>query len=75
MIQALALRRAEAAIASEINEVDNSITIAGGVTAANLPQAARKFRCSEATSVSGSAFGVSVSEFFIWESFKTKAAT
>jgi hypothetical protein len=33
-------------MAFEVRDVDNSIVIAGGVTTANLPQAARNFRRS-----------------------------
>jgi hypothetical protein len=45
----------EAMTAVEVNDVDNSSVIAGGVTTANFPQAARNFRRSaEAVSLSGS---------------------
>jgi hypothetical protein len=42
-------------MAVDVNDVDNSIVIAGGVTTANFPQAARNFRRSapEAVSLSG----------------------
>src|SRR4030095_316581 len=40
----------EAATASELSDVDRSIVMAGGVTAANLPQEARNLRRSSLTS-------------------------
>ncbi|OCK56980.1 hypothetical protein LMTR3_15340 [Bradyrhizobium sp. LMTR 3] len=39
-------------IASEVKVVDNNNVIAGGVTAANFPQAARNFRRSASASFS-----------------------
>ena len=40
-------------MASEVNDVDSSIVIAGGVTTANFPHVARNFRRSASASFSG----------------------
>ena len=45
-------------MAVEVNDVDNSSVIAGGVTTANFPQAARNFRRSASDAVSLSGWGM-----------------
>jgi hypothetical protein len=50
----------EAAIASEFSDVDSNIVMAGGVTAANLPQEARNLRRSSSTSTGCGTFSSGV---------------
>jgi hypothetical protein len=45
-------------MAVEVKDVDNNIVIAGGVTTANFPQAARNFRRSAPEAVSLSGWGM-----------------
>jgi hypothetical protein len=48
-------------MAVEFSDVDNSSVIAGGVTTANFPQAARNFRRSAAEAASASFIGLGIS--------------
>lgn len=50
-----ALRPPECAIAVDVNDVDKSRVIAGGVTAANLPHDFKNFRRSPSSSILGMA--------------------
>jgi len=50
--------RSDAAMAPEINEVDNSMMMLGGVTTANFPQAARNFERSATEAASVSSLGL-----------------